>query len=427
MERAIAVAVHPKGMPSDTVARRLTEVSGLIQACGGVVVGTFSQARDVPAAGLGRGAIERLRDLMALQGASLAVLDEEFRPGVGREIEHVLGDNFRVIDRTQVILDIFANRARTREARVQVELAQYEYLEPRLKGHQGFSRLGGGIGTRGPGETRLEADRRVTRRRVADLKQELTLIEQQRGRRRQRRGRTELPLVALAGYTNVGKSTLFASLTHQPQTTADALFVTLDSTVRRILVRGFGPALIADTVGFVDRLPPGLVAAFRSTLAEIRDADLILEVVSGDPAFGVSPEEQLRVVREATNSLGCGRTPRLIVLSQSDRSPGMRSLRAQLGGVAVSGLTGDGLDSLSAAMAVQLARRYHEGAVYLRWTDSHAWQTVYSEFEILTRRDDPDGAELVLRGSDRAYWLLARARTVRDGEHGLGSTSGVIE
>ena len=409
MERAIAIAVHAKRVSPRTANLRLAELSGLVAASGGLVVDTFTQARDNPELGLGRGAADQLCELMAARGATLAVLDQEFRPSVELALQNALGDGVRVLDRTQVILDIFANRARTREARVQVGLAQYEYLEPRLRGRGGLSRLGGGIGTRGPGETRLELDRRIIRRRMAELKHELGLIEKQRNNRRERRGRTELPLIALAGYTNVGKSTLFASLTHRDQQAADALFVTLDSTVRRIMVPGFGPALIADTVGFVDNLPPGLVAAFRSTLAEIRDADLIVDVVSGDSDFPVSPGEQMRVVREATASLGCDSTPRLTVISQADRG-WPRALAHQLGALLVSGLTGHGMDDLWRGLSGKLAHLYRQDTVQIGWEESQAWRVVYGEFQILSRHDDEAGARLVLLGPERAFWLLGRVR-----------------
>lgn len=410
MERAIIAAAHPKGASKDFVQQRLNELDGLVTAAGGLVVGQFVQARDNPQSGLGSGAQAELGLLLVELEASLVVFEGELSAGTLNAMQKAVGSAARVVDRTQIILDIFARRARTREGRVQVELAQYRYLEPRLKGRQGYSRQGGGIGTRGPGETRLELDRRLIRKRIRELSSELEAIETQRSGRRQRRRRTEVPLVALAGYTNVGKSTLFSAMTNRPQEAADALFVTLDSTVRRMLVPGFGPSLVADTVGFVDRLPHELVAAFRSTLAEIRDADVIVDVVSANPRFPVTVAEQIRVIRETTRDLGGPSVPHVLAYSQWDLLGTSTAPVLQPGELAVSGLTGDGLGSLKGALASQLGRLYRQQRLQLGWNEADAWKVIYREFQVLSQNDLSYGAELTVRGPERAFFLLDQAR-----------------
>lgn len=409
MEQAITVAVYPKGQPIVIVQAQLTELAGLVEAAGARVVATLTQAREQTQAGLGRGALQQLVEQTQSTGATLVVFNQQLTPSSLNQVQTAMGDRVRVLDRTQVILDIFARRARSREGRVQVELAQYRYLEPRLKGRVGLTRQGGGIGTRGPGETRLELDRRSIRRRVRDLAHQLARIEQEREGRRRRRARTQLPQIALVGYTNVGKSTLYSLLTHRAQEADDALFVTLDPTVRRMLVAGFGSGLLADTVGFVDRLPHELVAAFRSTLAEVRDADLILEVVSANPTFPVDIGTQRRVIADTLRVLESDRIPRLLVYSQWDRvrAPGIHEWDAA--GVRISAVGPFGIDELLKNMAKHLANLYRDERIRISWQSAGVWRIVYAEFTIVERHDSADGAELVLRGSDRSFFLLHQA------------------
>lgn len=401
------VAVHPRGESRQRVAARLAELEGLIEAAGATVIGRLSQARDQVERGLGQGALVELTQLVHQHSADLVVFDDELFPSVVARVEETLGKGVRVVDRTQVILDIFSRRARSKEGRVQVELAQYRYLEPRLKGRVGLTRQGGGIGTRGPGETRLELDRRYVRRRIRDLSQQLADIERERQGRRLRRQRTELPLVALVGYTNVGKSTLYQTLTHRRQTSEDALFVTLDPTVRRFLVPRFGPVLLADTVGFVDRLPHGLVAAFRSTLDEVRDADLVVEVLSGDPAFPVGLEEQQRVVEETLRALGADAAMRIRVYSQSDRALASER-QGWHEGVAVSALTGEGVTTLLEHLSNRLQTLYRQAWVEVPWGEARWWKVIYAEFVVLEHHAYPEHARVLLRGPERAFSLLAR-------------------
>ncbi len=408
MERAILVIPHHKGKSAGEVQARAEELAGLVAAAGGEVAGWSGQAREKPETGMGKGALEQLCQRLRDENATLAVVDQELSPGILSRMEQGLGEGIRVVDRTQIILDIFALRARTREARVQVELAQYRYLEPRLKGRGRWSRQGGGIGTRGPGETGLEVERRHVRRRIGELAEELKAIERQRAGRRQRRLATELPLVALVGYTNVGKSTLYGALTGYGQVAHDSLFVTLDTKVRRILVPQFGWALMVDTVGFVDRLPHPLVAAFRSTLAEVRDADLLLEVVSADPSFPIPIAEQRRVIDQTLADLDVSRIPRLLVYNQWDRVAD-QTFYPQSGSVKVSALYGQGMENLRQSLGVRLAESASTETLTVAWDQAGAWRVVYREMAIVSRRDFKDGAELVLRGSGRAFHLLHQA------------------
>lgn len=403
-ERAVLVSVYPKGTPGEVVDARLRELSGLVDAAGGEVMGVLTQAREQPDGGLGRGALDSLAEAVRAHEAGLVVFDQELKPSVLLNVQQAVGPDARVLDRTQVILDIFANRAHSREGRVQVELAQLKYLEPRLRGMRSLSRLGGGIGTRGPGETYLEMDRRKIHQRIVDLSRELDKVERQRQERRQRRSRTELPLVTLVGYTNVGKSTLYSRLTRRAQTAEDALFVTLDPTVRRIMLPEFGSALVSDTVGFVDRLPHHLVAAFRSTLVEVRDADLIVEVLSADPDFPVSLPEQVQVIDQTIRDLGISTTPRFRVYSQYDRVPD--GTPSPSDGLPVSSMTGQGLRDLEAVLARRLAQQQRQETVRIDWSQKSAWDVLYRELVVLERRDEADGAVLVVRGSERAFHLL---------------------
>lgn len=408
MERAVIAAVYPKGTSDTLIKGQLQELSGLLFQAGAQVMGTLTQARLSPGSGLGRGALEELRAMVRNLDASLVVFDRSFSAGKLAEVQQFLGGAVRVIDRTQVILDIFAGRAKSREARVQVALAQYRYLEPLLKGRGGFSRQRGGIGTRGPGETRLELDRRVIRQRIKHLSHQLDQIEQQRHSQRRRRGRSDLPLIALVGYTNVGKSTLFSLLTHRSQPAQDAMFSTLDSTVRRLLIPGFGFALLADTVGFVDRLPHDLVAAFRSTLAEVKSADLLLEVVSGDPEFPVSMADQQEVIAGTLRDLGADHIARVVAVSQSDRALlGQKGLRNV--GIPVSALVPFGIDTLIKGIGSAIQDLYRDATVQVPWEAHEAWRVIFREFVIVERKDHLNGVDLRIRGPESAFFLLRQS------------------
>lgn len=316
----------------------------------------MAQARPAPdpATLIGEGKLHELRNLVEASNAELVLFDHDLTPTQQRNLERELG--CRVIDRTQLILDIFAQRARTREGQLQVELAQLQYLLPRLTGRGvEMSRLGGGIGTRGPGETQLETDRRRILRRVRKIKEELERVRKHRAVQRKQRQAVPLATAALVGYTNAGKSTLFNRLTGA-EVTADArLFATLDPTIRSVVLPSRRRVLLSDTVGFIRDLPPALVAAFRATLEEVTEASLLLHVV--DAASERAAEEAAEVER-VLSDLGCEATPRLLVLNKIDLLPpdsrpdalGSRIGEGNWRCVPVSAKTGQGLEDLLAAV-----------------------------------------------------------------------------
>ncbi len=386
-QRCIVVAVCDARRRAEA-EDSLTELAALVRASGGEVVGSVVQARH-HADGLGRGkAAEVLEMARALQ-AELVVTDWELRPAEARTLSEWV--ERPVLDRTEVILDIFATMARSREGRLQVEMAQLQYRLPRLAGGTAhLSRTGGGIGTRGPGETRLETDRRRIRARMAALRAELDELDRVRAHRRARRGRGLIPVVALVGYTNVGKSTLFQALTHRTAPIGDRPFVTLDAAVRRIFVPGFGPVLLCDTVGFVRHLPHHLVQAFKSTLDEVRDADLLLLVSN---AASIRREEEMAAVEEVLGDLGAEHLPALWVENQWDRLQEDR----EPNGIPVSALTGDNLDALVQAVAGKLSTLRPVQEITVGWEEQEALRWIHAEGEVVDERPAADGTGLAIR------------------------------
>ena len=298
------------------VAHSLEELRGLAAAAGATVVLRVLQKRRRPDAALllGRGKVEALALACDEAGAGLVLFNNELSPGQLRNLERAL--NRRVLDRTQLILDIFAARARTREGKLQVELAQLKYLLPRLVGAGvAMSRLGGGIGTRGPGETKLETDRRRIRRRIGALGRQLDVVRRRRTQLHERRHKISVPTMALVGYTNAGKTTVFNLLTRGGPQPSDVLFATLDPLVRPVKLPDARRLLVADTVGFIDRLPHDLVAAFRATLEEVIQADLLLHVIDvTSPAV----DREGAAVRRVLEEIGAGAVPRVDVLNKCD-------------------------------------------------------------------------------------------------------------
>ncbi len=333
----------------------LEELALLARSAGARVVGSLVQerARRDPATLIGRGKVEEVRHLSDDLEADALFFDEDLAPAQQRNIERAV--DRKTLDRTQLILDIFARRARTREGRLQVELAQLDYLLPRLSGKGVLlSRLGGGIGTRGPGETKLETDRRRIRQRIQSIRREIEHVRRERLTRREARGRREAPVVAMVGYTNAGKSTLFNALTRGGAPVSDQLFVTLDPLVRKVRLGPGQELLLVDTVGFIQKLPHSLVAAFRATLEEVKEADLLLHVVDASSA-GV--EEREAAVLAVLREIGARDRPTLLVLNKADATPQERRLAllaARPGAVAVSALQGEGLERLLASVAMHL-------------------------------------------------------------------------
>jgi GTP-binding protein HflX len=335
--------------------RSLDELAGLADAAGAHVVLRMLQERPKPdpSTYLGAGKIATLAASSAETGVDVVIFDNELTPAQLRHIEEQVGR--KVIDRTQLILDIFARRARTREGRLQVELAQLKYLLPRLVGAgTALSRLGGGIGTRGPGETKLETDRRRIRTRIHAVSADIEQVRKRRAQLRERRHKASVPTVALVGYTNAGKTTLFNVLTRSSAEASAALFVTLDPLVRQVRLPDSRELLVSDTVGFIDRLPHALVAAFRATLEEVADADLILHVID---AAVQDRDRRMTAVRRVLEDVDALKVPLIEVYNKCDQlSPDERRrlLDQDPAAVYISALKNDGVDELVETIASRL-------------------------------------------------------------------------
>ncbi len=358
---------------------------------------------------VGKGKLEELKELYAETGADVLIVDDELDPTQQRALEDAL--SARVVDRTQLILDIFAQHAISAEGKLQVELAQLEYNLPRMRGMwKHLERLGGGVGTRGPGESQLESDRRMARRRISQLRAKLKALGAQRGVRRKERKRAEVPTVALAGYTNVGKSTLLNALTGAEVSVENRLFETLDPTTRSFEHDG-KRYLVTDTVGFIRRLPTQLVQGFASTLEETLVADLILHVVDAS-----LPEdrmhEQIAAVNEVLTEIGGDDLPIMLVLNKVDRVDALAKRR--LGnrfpdGQIVSAASGEGLDELRGRVASLFADRFEDVRLLVPYDEGQALSALYAlGAPIDERRDTDDGVLIRAKLSHRDARRFAR-------------------
>ena len=330
----------------------MEELARLAETAGAQVVGTVTQSRERDRAYyIGKGKARELALYLSAGDADMVIMNDELSPLEARNLEETLG--VKVVDRTMLILDIFAAHARTREGRLQVELAQLQYTLPRLAGEGvSLSRLGGGIGTRGPGEKKIEIDRRRIRRRIFELQKEIEKVTQQRELRKTARRESGVREVALVGYTNAGKSSLLNALANAGVYAEDKLFATLDPVARRVKIPGIGETVFIDTVGFIEKLPHELISAFRSTLEETAHADLLLCVTD---ASSRNAEKQMEVVREVLSSLHAEETPQITVMNKTDRLAGVPETERDT--VYISAKTGEGIGELIALVAEKLTPR----------------------------------------------------------------------
>lgn len=356
LERAILVGVELRRRRGNwRLKDSLAELAELARSARALVVGTVAQRLDKPTqVYLGKGKLEELKQLIYAKRAGTVICDDELTPTQQRNLEKELGEGVKVIDRTALILDVFAQRARTKEGRLQVELAQHEYLLPRLAGQwTHLERLGGGIGTRGPGETQIETDRRLVRNRIQKLKRDLEDVRRHRAQYRARRIEMEAPVASLVGYTNAGKSSLLNRLTKAGVMAENLLFSTLDPVTRRVHTPAGRDVLLTDTVGFIQKLPTAVVAAFRATLEEVQESTLVLHVVD---VTHPNAAQMVDVVEGILGELGISDKPRLMALNKVDLldedadgealNRALRLADGEFGAVFTSAETGTGLDEL---------------------------------------------------------------------------------
>lgn len=389
----------------------LGELRLLAQSAGAQVCAELTGRRERPdvATYLGKGKAEELRDMAAREQIDIAIVNHDLSPAQERNLEKIAG--CRVLDRNGLILDIFAQRARSHEGKLQVELAQLEHLSTRLvRGWTHLERQRGGIGLRGPGETQLEVDRRLIRGRVKNLTRRLEKVRAQRYSRRKARHKIPIPTISLVGYTNAGKSTLFNQLTGAGVYAADQLFATLDPTMRRVQLEGNAEVILADTVGFIRNLPHQLVEAFKSTLEEVAEADLLLHVVDG---ASVESREQIDQVQAVLEEIGAGQIPQMTVFNKIDLSGEPARLERDTAGkvtrVWLSAQTGAGVDLLRQALAEHYRRGRLVQHLRLPPTAGRLRALIYKHLSVRRETISPDGEwrlEIELSPPDLA-WLIS--------------------
>ena len=381
INRAVLVGLNSPALSREENATEetLEELNALLETAGGTCMGMVMQNRATPEPRtfIGEGKVEEVKGLVGSLGADIVIFDNPLSPSQQRVLTETLG--VTVMDRAALILDIFAKRARTSEGRLQVALAQYKYLLPRLTGMwKHLERQEGAIGTRGPGETQLESDRRHIHRKISKLEEELKEVRRVRATQRERREKNEVPVVAIVGYTNAGKSTLLNTLTGANIPANNRLFDTLDTTTRMLEISDTCTVLISDTVGFISKLPHQLVDAFKATLEELEYADLLLHVIdASDPAW----REQAEVVDRLVLELGVSETPRLEVFNKCDLFPSDILPRGE-DMVSISAKTGEGVDKLLAAIEKRLDTGVRRVTIHLPYDKGGMLDTLYKDAKV---------------------------------------------
>jgi len=407
-ERIILVAVTLPDRTDDETQESLDELAQLIDTAGADEVARITQRRDAPDSAfyIGKGKAEELKELCLALDSDTVVFDNELSPGQQFNLEKLLGRT--ALDRTAVILDIFAQNAHTLEGKAQVELALLRYRLPRIRrgAKAGLSQQAGGIGTRGPGETKLEVDRRRIGERISRLDRELDNLQKTRQEQRKGRERSGLGSVAIVGYTNAGKSSLLNRLTSAGVLVENRLFATLDPTTRRLALPGGEPVLLSDTVGFVRRLPHGLIEAFKSTLEVAVNSDLLLHVVD---ASAVDPNGQIAAVREVLAEIGADNVPELLVINKSDLDPdeAKRLVYEHQGTVSFSAMTGDGLNDLLLAIGDRMRALTTVIELLIPYDRGDIVATVHREGEVVSTANEESGMRVRARLADASAGRLS--------------------
>ncbi len=406
-ERIVLVGVTMGGQTDDETEEGLDELSLLIDTAGADEAARLTQRRDSPDSTwyIGKGKVDELKEVCLAIDADTVVFDADLTPGQQYNLEKALGRT--ALDRTAVILDIFAQNAHTLEGKAQVELAMLRYRLPRLRrgAKGGLSQQGGGIGTRGPGETRLEVDRRRIMRRITKLEQDLVALRHTRQTQRKSRGRSGLASVVIVGYTNAGKSTLLNALTHAGVLVEDRLFATLDPTTRRLSLPGGEPVLLTDTVGFIRLLPHGLIESFKSTLEIAAEADMLVHVVD---ASAVHPDQQITAVREVLAEIGADQVPEFIVFNKADLREdwGSSLVEDHQGAVAVSALRSEGLDIMMRRLSDRMRAITQVTELLVPYDRGDILASIHREGEVVMSELEDEGMRIRARLSSASEGRL---------------------